>query len=126
MIMGIYPNRTLTGLISLPASCCSLWEENVKREKKNCKGKDWNQTEKGAVKSAGEQPDLQRLMDAAERAAETSQLLAARQAENLEKVATELFCSPEILRQVWMLFRILRIPIASALHDRKGAMIIVL
>jgi hypothetical protein len=39
-------------------------------------------------------------MNAVEQAVETSKELAARQADNLESVATELFCSPEILRQV--------------------------
>lgn len=46
------------------------------------------------------QPEIQGLMEAAEQAAEISRELAAKQAENLEGVATELFCSPEILRQV--------------------------
>eukprot|EP00193_Tetraselmis_chui_P009258 CAMPEP_0177756620 /NCGR_PEP_ID=MMETSP0491_2-20121128/3206_1 /TAXON_ID=63592 /ORGANISM="Tetraselmis chuii, Strain PLY429" /LENGTH=645 /DNA_ID=CAMNT_0019272215 /DNA_START=222 /DNA_END=2157 /DNA_ORIENTATION=- len=45
------------------------------------------------------EPELEKLMNAVEQAVETSKELAARQADNLESVATELFCSPEILRQ---------------------------
>ncbi|KAK9817288.1 hypothetical protein WJX72_012262 [[Myrmecia] bisecta] len=43
--------------------------------------------------------DLQQLGQAAAAAAETSQALAARQAETLESVSQELLCSPEIIRQ---------------------------
>jgi len=52
-----------------------------------------------SVQEAESQPELQRLMGAAEQAVHTSEELAARQADNLESVASELFCSPEILRQ---------------------------
>mmetsp|Transcript_19186 Transcript_19186/g.45774 ORF Transcript_19186/g.45774 Transcript_19186/m.45774 type:complete len:567 (-) Transcript_19186:252-1952(-) len=53
----------------------------------------------GAVQAEGSALEATRLMEAAERASATGRELASRQAESLESLTSELFCSPEILRQ---------------------------
>eukprot|EP00873_Tetraselmis_striata_P019825 jgi/Tetstr1/440089/TSEL_028447.t1 len=53
----------------------------------------------GAAKAAAVETDMEGVLLAASKAMDSSNALAAHQKESVESVATELFCSPEILRQ---------------------------